>query len=166
MSPKCQVNLPQSSRQVSPHMATQPVLMCWQTFHFSLTNRTNRSGPTEHAWAIRPSHHLRLRDRKKLKPFMLLMLASQCLRSYFDFKAHPLLFTSPPNHPGISLWLSVLQLPKILGGRRQWHPLQYSCLENPMDGGAWKAAVHGVTEGWTDWATSLSLFTFMHWRRK
>ena len=23
-------------------------------------------------------------------------------------------------------------------------PLQYSCLENPMDGGAWKAAVHGV----------------------
>ena len=28
-------------------------------------------------------------------------------------------------------------------------PLQYSCLEKPMDGGAWKAAVHGVTEGWT-----------------
>ena len=28
-------------------------------------------------------------------------------------------------------------------------PLQYSCLENPMDGGAWKAAVHGVTEGRT-----------------
>ena len=26
-------------------------------------------------------------------------------------------------------------------------PLQYSCLENPMDGGAWKAEVHGVAEG-------------------
>ena len=25
-------------------------------------------------------------------------------------------------------------------------PLQYSCLENPMDGGAWGAAVHGVAE--------------------
>ena len=25
-------------------------------------------------------------------------------------------------------------------------PLQYSCLENPMDGGAWKAAVHGVVK--------------------
>ena len=93
-------------------------------------------------------------------------------------------------------------------------PLQYSCLENPMDGGAWWAAVHGVTKSrirlsnftftfhfhalekamathsstlawkipWMeepgvlqsmgslrvghDWVTSLSHFTFMHWRRK
>ena len=35
-------------------------------------------------------------------------------------------------------------------------PLQYSCLENPMDGGAWKAAVHGVAVG----RTRLSDFTF------
>ena len=35
-------------------------------------------------------------------------------------------------------------------------PLQYSCLENPMDGGAWKAVVHGVAEGWT----RLGDFTF------
>ena len=35
-------------------------------------------------------------------------------------------------------------------------PLQYSCLENPMDGGAWKAAVQGVAEG----RTWLSDFTF------
>ena len=28
-------------------------------------------------------------------------------------------------------------------------PLQYSCLENPMDGGAWWAAVHGVSKSWT-----------------
>ena len=35
-------------------------------------------------------------------------------------------------------------------------PLQYSCLENPMDGGAWKAAVHGVAEAQV-W---LSDFTF------
>ena len=27
-------------------------------------------------------------------------------------------------------------------------PLQYSCLEDSMDGGAWKAAVHDVSEGW------------------
>ena len=34
--------------------------------------------------------------------------------------------------------------------------LQYSCLENPMAGGAWKAAVHGVSEG----RTQLNDFTF------
>ena len=28
-------------------------------------------------------------------------------------------------------------------------PLQYSCLENPMDRGAWRAKVHGVAKGWT-----------------
>ena len=27
--------------------------------------------------------------------------------------------------------------------------LQYSCLENPMDRGAWRAKVHGVTKSWT-----------------
>ena len=35
-------------------------------------------------------------------------------------------------------------------------PLQYSCMENPMDGGAWYAAVHGVTKG----PARLSNFTF------
>ena len=35
-------------------------------------------------------------------------------------------------------------------------PLQYSCLENPMDGGAWQAAVHGVVRS----QTRLSAFTF------
>ena len=35
-------------------------------------------------------------------------------------------------------------------------PLQYSCLENPMDGGAWWAVVHGVAKNWT----RLSDFTF------
>ena len=34
--------------------------------------------------------------------------------------------------------------------------LQYSCLENPMDGGAWWAAVHGVAKS----QTRLSDFTF------
>ena len=43
-------------------------------------------------------------------------------------------------------------------------PLQYSCLENPTDRGAWWAAVHGVAES----RARLIDFTFifMHWRRK
>jgi len=35
-------------------------------------------------------------------------------------------------------------------------PLEYSCLENPMDGGAWQAVVLGVANSWTQ----LSDFTF------
>ena len=31
-------------------------------------------------------------------------------------------------------------------GEGKGTPLQYSCLENPMDGGAWKATVHGVAK--------------------
>ena len=43
-----------------------------------------------------------------------------------------------------------------LDWRRVWHPTPYSCLENPMDGGAWWAAVHGVARS----RTRLSDFTF------
>ena len=38
------------------------------------------------------------------------------------------------------------------------NPLQYSCLENPMDRGAWRATVHGVTKS----RTQLSDFTHTH----
>ena len=108
-------------------------------------------------------------------------------------------------------WATSLSLSCI--GEGNGNPLQCSCLENPRDGGAWSAAVYGVTQSrtrlkwlsssstessekamathsstlawkipWTeepgrlqsmgsrrvghDWATSLSLFTVMHWRRK
>ena len=41
----------------------------------------------------------------------------------------------------------ILACPKI--GEGNGTPLQYSCLEDPMDGGAWWAAVHGVAQSWT-----------------
>ena len=43
-----------------------------------------------------------------------------------------------------------------MDGEGNGNPLQYSCLENPMDRGAWLAAVHGVEKSQT-W---LSDFTF------
>ena len=43
-----------------------------------------------------------------------------------------------------------------LGRAINGNPLQYSCLENPMDGGTWWAAVHGVTDG----RTLMNDFTF------
>ena len=45
-------------------------------------------------------------------------------------------------------------------------PLQYSCLENPMDRGAWSAAVHGVSKSQKRLRDFTFTFTFMHWRRK
>ena len=48
------------------------------------------------------------------------------------------------------------------------NPLQYSCLENPMDGTEEPGRLQsmGSLRVRHDWATSLSLFIFMHWRRK
>ena len=43
-------------------------------------------------------------------------------------------------------------------GEGNGNPLQYSCLENPMDGGAWWFTVHGITKG----QTRLSDFTSSH----
>ena len=37
----------------------------------------------------------------------------------------------------------------LTNGEGNGTPLQYSCLENPMDGKAWWAAVHGVAKSWT-----------------
>ena len=51
--------------------------------------------------------------------------------------------------------LNNIQIYNILG-EGNGTPLQYSCLENPMDGGAWWAAVHGVASS----QTRLSDFTF------
>ena len=50
-------------------------------------------------------------------------------------------------HRLLGIWASV--------GEGNGTPLQYSCLENPMDGGAWGTAVHGVAKS----RTRLSDFT-------
>ena len=49
-----------------------------------------------------------------------------------------------------------LYSPDVYHGEGNGTPLQYSCLENLMDRGAWWAAVHGVVKNWT----GLSDFTF------
>ena len=65
---------------------------------------------------------------------------------------------------GLSLWLSGKESTCNAGvtgdtglipglgrspGGGHGNPLQYSCLVNPMDRGAWQAIVHGVTKSWT-----------------
>ena len=61
----------------------------------------------------------------------------------------------PPQTYFVSLWdqagpisvcCALLHGTSQCSGEGNGTPLQYSCLENPMDGGAWKAAVHGVAK--------------------
>ena len=74
------------------------------------------------------------------------------------------LLPPPPSHSSRSSQSTKLSFPVIhnrfllaIFGEGNGTPLQYSCLENPMDGGAWWAAVRGVAKS----RTRLSDFTFI-----
>ena len=54
------------------------------------------------------------------------------------------IFSCPCWPPAFLLWKNVYSVLLPSG-----NPLQCSCLENPRDGGAWWAAVYGVTQSWT-----------------
>ena len=73
--------------------------------------------------------------------------------TYFVGKVMPLLFNMlsrlviallPRSKHLLISWLQSSSV-----GEGNGTPLQYSCLENPMDGGAWWAAVHGVAKSQT-----------------
>ena len=51
-------------------------------------------------------------------------------------------------------------------GEGNGYPLQYSCLENPMNRGAWQNTVHGAAKSQTRLSDFTFPFHFMHWRRK
>ena len=85
-------------------------------------------------------------------------------RTYTCIRSPP----TPFSHPGCHITLSrvpnahfLIQVPELLFpsiplGEGNGNPLQYSCLENPRDRGAWWAAVYGVAKS----RTRLSDFTF------
>ena len=69
--------------------------------------------------------------------------------------------TEPPEKPPTKLLKQMIpenlkkRVLSSFGGEGNGNPLQYSCLENPMDGGACLATVHGITKS----RTRLSDFT-------
>ena len=80
---------------------------------------------------------------------------------YFQLELYPFFhfpkltdFQCRSNIPEISFQLLCSSL--VNTGEGNGTPLQYSCLENPMDGGAWWAAVHGVAKS----RARLSDYTF------
>ena len=50
------------------------------------------------------------------------------------------------NLPADAEDMGLILEPGIIPGEGNGNPLQYSCLGNPIDGGAWWATVHGVTK--------------------
>ena len=46
-------------------------------------------------------------------------------------------------------------------GGEHGNPLQYSCLENPMDRGAWQATVHSAAKSWTQLSNQHTLPSFL-----
>ena len=62
------------------------------------------------------------------------------------------LYTSDSNDKEPACRAVILGLIPGLGrsfGEENGNPLQYSCLENTVDRGAWQAIAHGVTKNWT-----------------
>ena len=60
---------------------------------------------------------------------------------------------NPPANAGDAKDVGSLPGPGRSPGGGNGNPLQYSCLENPLDGGAWWAAVHGVAQSHTGLST-------------
>ena len=73
-----------------------------------------------------------------------------------SFLLHRQADSLPLSHQGSPCVQRILIVLGSYFGEGNGTPLQYSCLENPMDGGAWRAAVHGVAKS----QTRLSNFTF------
>ena len=120
--------------------------------------------------SVMPSNHLILCHPLLLLPSIFPSIrvfsneSALCIKwpKYWSFS----FYISPSNeHSGLISfrmdWLDLLAVQRTLKSLLQHHsskasvcwrdgiPLQYSCLENPMDGGAWWAAVHGVAKSWT-----------------
>ena len=68
------------------------------------------------------------------------------IKPVFPALAGEFLTPEPPGKP--KNW-EFLQLIYHLPGEGNGNPLQYSCLENPMDRGVWEATVHGVAKNRT-----------------
>ena len=60
-----------------------------------------------------------------------------------------LFFWAPKSLQMVTAAMKLKDAYSLEGGEGNGTPLQYSCLENPMDGGAWWSAVHGVAKSQT-----------------
>ena len=62
-----------------------------------------------------------------------------------------LVVKNPPANAGDMKDIGSIPRSERSPGGGHSNPLQYSCLENPMDKGAWQVKVYRVTKSWTQW---------------
>ena len=73
--------------------------------------------------------------------------------TFLGFLGEVLVVKNPPANAGDKREVGLIPGSRRSPGGGHGNPLQYSCLENPMDRGAWQATVHGVAESDTTKAT-------------
>ena len=90
---------------------------------------------------------------------LIALLLNSWLKPYWGFPGSSVVKNLPANAGDEGDTGSILESERSSGGENG-NPLQFSCLENPMDRGAWWATVHGVTKSQTwlsDWAHMLQI---------
>ena len=87
----------------------------------------------------------------RLSEEVFLMMAmfpvlSNSQQSYIRASQLVQMVKNPPANAGV---VGLIPMSGISPGEGNGNPLQYSCLENAMDRGAWWTTVHGITKSWT-----------------
>ena len=137
-------------------------LLHWQVdYHWATweTHKNNLPPPKLSSYSFVWYEYLQsilLKYLKKYNTILSTLLTMLCLwRRKWQYTTVflPGKFHGQRNLAGYSPWgrkeadtTEQLHFTSLLSLRRKWHPLQYSCLGNPMDREAWWATVHGVTK--------------------
>ena len=74
---------------------------------------------------------------------------SLCLILYDRTSQVALMVKNLPANAGDARYAGLVPGSRRSLGGGNGNPLQYSCLENPIDKGVWQATVHGVVKSWT-----------------
>ena len=83
------------------------------------------------------------------RPFSLHILREICKNCILSWAAATGNTLWKPGDGFLNLLKKIIWLHPVIVGEGDGTPLKYSCLENPMDGGAWWAAVYGVAQSRT-----------------
>ena len=92
--------------------------------------------------------------------FQPVMMMKMIMMMTLDTDKVMLVVKNPPANAGDLRDAGSTPGPGRFSGEGNCDPLQYSCLEDPMDRGAWWATVHGIAKSWTRLSNEHVHFSF------